>query len=626
MCGILGITPPGEREHFAEALARLRHRGPDGGGIFCDDAIMLGHRRLSILDISDTGRQPMAYAGGRYQIVYNGEVYNFPDLRADLEARGHVFCSSSDTEVVLAAYAEWGPDCLRRFNGMWSLAIWDTRERTLFLSRDRLGKKPLFYAWIGRQFVFASEMKAIMAFMENARPNRDVVLRAVQNAFCYEATDQCLIEGIRRFPAGHYGVLRDGGALSLTRYWNTLDHLVQVPERYEEQVEVFRELFLDACRIRMRSDVPIGTALSGGLDSSSTISSMAHVGRTVRGERVSNDWQHAFVASFKGSFLDESEHARKVVDNLGIQATFIEIDPAQGVGRMNDYFYHFEELYFTSPIPFMLTYGAVRDHGIKVTIDGHGADELFAGYPGAIIAAIDDAGWNRRRVREVTDTIKGMFPENQGQSVAPNLGLTHRLRRFYQSTKGIPRRFLSGRKTDIRLKRMGALNRTLYTQTHETILPTLLRNYDRYSMANSVEIRMPFLDHRILSFAFSLPWHAKVRDGYSKKIVRDAMAPFLPADIAYRRDKIGFNSPTVEWMRGPLRSFVLDTIHDPAFKASALVDAKRAAALVSRVLESPAATFDDGSRAWASLEPFLWERAMFSKRPGAASAGDGATG
>jgi len=618
VCGILGMTPPGDPERFRSALALLRHRGPDDGGVHADAAVMLGHRRLAILDLKETGRQPMAHGDGRHWIVYNGEVYNFVELRRELEGHGHAFRGDGDTEVVLAAYLEWGPECFLRFNGMWALAIWDARARRLVLSRDRFGKKPLFYlhdpSQNGGRFAFASEMKALIPFLRHPAPDVALAREAGRKPFGYEATDRCLIEGIRRFPAGHYGVLDPGGKLALTRYWDTLDHLPDVPVRYEEQVERFRELFTDACRIRMRSDVAVGTALSGGLDSSSVIATVAKIARGGGGERTSDDWQHAFVATFPGAFLDEAVHARRVVDHLGLGATFVEIDPLKYLDRLGESLYLTEEIFLTSPIPFLMTYAAMRARGVTVTIDGHGADELFGGYPWTVLEALRDVGWHPLRARGVLDAFEGMFLKGHAQVRVPRGGVERwvrgRLRWAWEGARGrLPR------PADPRLARMGHLNRVLFDQTHRTILPTLLRNYDRYSMANGVELRMPFMDHRIVTFAFALPWTSKVRMGYAKAIIRDAVAPLLPAAIAYRKDKIGFNSPVVDWIRGPLKGFVSDTVAEAGFRSCDLVDAVAAEALVRKVVSDPHATFQDGERAWGAIVPYLWRKAMFDRPP-----------
>ncbi|MCK4823872.1 asparagine synthetase B, partial [bacterium] len=381
--------------------------------------------------------------------------------------------------VILAAFAEWGPSCLDRFNGMWAFAIWDTREKSLFLSRDRFGKKPLFYAYLPSGFAFASEMKALFSLLDEVRPNVELV-KNTQKIFQYETTEECVIRGIKRFPAGHCGWLKDGN-LSLHRYWCTLDNLVEVPESYKEQVEQFRGLFIDACRLRMRSDVPIGTALSGGLDSSATISSVAHVARNQPGSRLSSDWQHAFVAAFPGTPLDETKYAKMVTDHLGIEATILEIDTLKAIDHLDDYFYLFEELYITSPIPFMLIYGAMKNHGIKVTIDGHGADESLGGYPFDYITALSDAKLNIGQVRMVLDTLYNCYPENSSQFNKLSSKLQYWLK---WQIRHLAKKLLQKKSPQARdaihpgYKKLDHLTRQLYVSTHDNILPPILRNYD----------------------------------------------------------------------------------------------------------------------------------------------------
>ena len=613
MCGIFGFVGNIPNALALACLNTLVHRGPDGYGLWCQSDIALGHRRLSILDLSDNGKQPMSYADGRYHITFNGEIYNFLEVRSELEAKGYQFHSQSDTEVVLAAFVAWGEACLDKFNGMWAFAIWDCNEKALFLSRDRLGKKPLFYTTLSNgDFAFASEMKALFPLLKEVRPNKKLVMNT-ESIFRYENTEECVIEGIKRFPAGHYSWVKHG-RLNTKRWWCTLDHLVQVPHSYEGQVEQFRELFLDACRLRMRSDVPIGTALSGGLDSSATISAMAHLGKNSPSERMGKDWQHAFVAAFPGTPLDETEYAKMVTDHIGIDATIINIDPLKAMDDLNNYFYLFEDLYITSPIPFMLTYQAVKSHGISVTLDGHGADELFGGYSFDYMVALQDAGWNLKQAYEIVNTLYEGWPKGSAQfAKMPSKSryiAEHHARRWAKKILRRGTHFVSRDAQHNAWRSLDHLNRQLYISTHETILPTLLRNYDRYSMANSVEIRMPFLDHRILSFAFSLPWSSKIRKGFSKAIIRDAVTPYMPTEVTYRKTKLGFNSPIVDWMKGPLKNFMLDSIHSQAFKTCSLINPDQVSRAVLNVINNPAAKFSDGEHAWQLLNPYLWEKAV----------------
>lgn len=616
MCGIFGFVGSIHSEKALTCLNTIIHRGPDGYGLWCKPDITLGHRRLSILDLSKNAKQPMSYAHGRYYITFNGEIYNFLEIRLELELKGHQFQSQSDTEVILAAFLEWGEACLDKFNGMWAFAIWDCQEKALFLSKDRLGKKPLFYTVLPNgDFAFASEMKALFPLLTAVRPNKELVMD-IERVFHYENTSECVIEGINRFPAGHSGWVKQG-KLTTKRWWHTLDHLVQVPLRYEDQVEQFRELFLDACRLRMRSDVPIGTALSGGLDSSATISVMAYLGKNRQSERMGMDWQHAFVAAFPGTPLDETEYANMVTNHIGIDSLIIDINPLKAMDDLDNYFYLFEELYITSPIPFMLLYEAVKSQSISVTLDGHGADELFGGYSFDYIFALRDAGWNLKQAYEILGTYYNGLPEDSTQfkKMPSKTGF---IAEYY--ARNVARKILRRPSNSVSKdadhpvwSELDHLSQQLYISTHETILPTLLRNYDRYSMANSVEIRMPFLDHRILSFAFSLPWTSKIRGGFSKAIIRDAVAPYMPSDIAYRKTKLGFNSPVVDWMKGPLKRFMLDTVNSQSFKVCNLINPDQVSRTILNVINNPDAKFSDGELAWKLLSPYLWERAVINR-------------
>ncbi|MCC6610164.1 MAG: asparagine synthase (glutamine-hydrolyzing) [Burkholderiales bacterium] len=610
MCGIFGCVGYIAEHHAQACLDTLQHRGPDGRGLWHTRDITLGHRRLSILDLSETGKQPMSYAGGRYWITFNGEIYNFLEIRSDLEKRGHRFDSTSDTEVILAAYAEWGLDAVARFNGMWAFAIWDSVERVLALSRDRFGKKPLFYATIGDRFVFASEMKAIYPLLGEVRPSRHFEWMK-RNLFTYETTDKCLVEGISRFPAGHSGLLKEG-KLACRRYWNTLEHLREVPQRYEEQVEQFRELFIDACRIRMRSDVPIGTALSGGIDSSAVASTMAHIAAHAGGDRVARDWQRAFVATFPGSPLDETGYAQKVVDKHGLNATFVPIDPIRSLDDLDWYFYQFEELYVTSPIPMIQLYGEMRKGGVVVTLDGHGADELFVGYPNELFEA---AVGSDIELDEIADLYREMFPKNTSQFSVPDdnrlLYAYFVVRKLAKSLMG--RRHVSRDAGHAAFGRLDRFNQYLYALTHDTILPTLLRNYDRYSMINGVEIRAPFMDHRIVSYAFSIPMRSKINRGYTKRIVRDAIGGFMPREIVERKSKVGFNTPIVDWMQKDMKPYFLDVINSEAFRNSRLIDPARVKKRIEAVIHGVKPRFAFAERTWKQFVPYLWEQAVLKR-------------
>lgn len=611
MCGILGTLPATEFNFFKNSLNTLIHRGPDNFGIEnINDEISLGHRRLSILDTSANGHQPMQNDDKRFTITFNGEIYNFLELKDELSKKGYSFTSTSDTEVLLKSYIEWGEQCVLKFNGMWAFAIWDSLKKELFLSRDRYGKKPLFYSNVNDKFIFASEMKAIYPFLNRVEISKDFHWMK-NNVFFYESTDKCLINGIKRFPAGYNGVLKDNN-LKLSRYWNTLDHLVEVPKTYEEQVEHFRYLFLDSCKLRMRSDVSIGTALSGGLDSSATIAAMAHL--SANNNNYADDWQHAFVAAFPGTPLDESKYAKMVTDHLGMKSTFIDIEPLKYWDKLDEYFYLFEDLYITSPIPMIMLYNKVKTNGVTVTLDGHGADELISGYSEGILESLWDAKFSPKNLKEILDTYQGTQNEGSQFTKVSDSKLFTNFMVKKLGKKILGKDFKSVDQNHKNYKKLDNMTKYLYIMFNETILPTLLRNYDRYAMINSVEIRMPFMDHRIVNFVNSLPYSSKIGGGYTKKLIRDAIDPFLPKEVTWRKSKIGFSSPIVDWMQNDLREWFLDTTHSTSFLESQLVDNPKA--LQTKILSianKENNSFSLAQQSWRELSSYLWEEAVLKR-------------
>lgn len=607
MCGILGAVPATDPATFQKALDRLAHRGPDGDGVWRDgDQAHLGHRRLAIIDTTEGGHQPMHFRD-RYHLVYNGEIYNFVEVRRDLEALGHVFQSQSDTEVLLAAYVQWGPDCLKRLNGMWAFAIWDSAERTLFLSRDRMGEKPLFYLHDGRRFIFASEQKAILPFQAHveASPHFHALVR---NPYGYEGTSESLFRGLSRFPAGHHGLLKEN-KLTLQRYWAPAPR--DVPQRYDAQVEMLRELLLDSAAKRMRADVPIGTGLSGGIDSSAVAAAIAVDGKRGNTERAAHDWQNAFAATFPGTVMDESVYARAVANRLDIPLTEIPVDPAGHAQDLERWAWLFEEVHEVNQIPHILLYRAMRQKGVVVSLDGHGGDELFCGYEDSVLHALPSAFGDSQGLQSVLDTYREIHPHNAQFRGRSNLQILAYL------TKQKAKAVLGKPDPDIGrlMGQADSLNAHLLGLSFGTVLPTLLRNYDHYSMINGVEVRIPLLDHRIVEFAFSIPWQSKVRGGFTKAVLRDAVAPWLPQEVVRRRTKIGFAPPIIDWMRGPLRAWLLDEIASRSFREATLVDSARlGAAIQGAIAGNGGATLYGTERIWKDFSIYLWEKNFLQRQ------------
>lgn len=617
MCGIFGtVNYKISREQALECLNSMAHRGPDGYGIWQEGGVTLGHRRLSILDLSENGSQPMSYGNDRYEVTFNGEIYNFIEIRDELEGRGCKFRSDTDTEVLAAAFAEWGEACLNRFNGMWAFAIWDRQEKRLFISRDRFGVKPLYIAGEHGRITFASEMKAIIPVMDKVEVNYQLIEMYKRNPH-YEMRADCLVENIQRFPAGHYAWVSEDGHIEIKRWWNTLDNIEEVPASYEGQVDRFRELFFDSCKIRMRSDVTLGTALSGGLDSSATICAMSHIMKGSDKRRLNGDWQHAYVATFCGTPFDETRYAKRVTDYLGISSTFLNIDESVSYGELLNKIYLFEELWVNMQIPMMKIYEQERAHGTLVSLDGHGADELYCGYNFDALNALPDAKFNTADVNDIVRAYVDQLQDSEADVQSAQFKKQRNRIYINKLARHYGRRLLGKPAIDSAYanhpawKELDNLNKALFVSTHETILPTLLRNYDRDSMAAGVEIRMPFMDYRLVTYAFSIGWQSKLHNGYTKSIIRDAMAPFMPQDIAYRRTKVGFNAPVNNWMKTCYREMFADILSSSGFMNCSLIDdAAQVKADFEKALSDDVSFSFAVYNVWNKMQLYLWEEAF----------------
>lgn len=582
MCGIVGLfsvsgAPVPERDIERMNQAQ-RHRGPDGSGVWVEGPVGLGHTRLSILDTSVGGAQPMAFADGRYRITFNGEIYNFVELREELRQHGWSFATESDTEVILSAYAQWGADCQRRFNGMWAFAIWDRRESRLFLSRDRFGVKPLHYV-PGPDFVaFASEMKAFLplAWFDLSFDEAMVAL-SIRQQSRLEGTEACILRGVRRLPAGHHLILAPGCAPRVERWWNTLDHLQEVPPDLGVQARGLRELLFDACALRLRSDVPIGTALSGGLDSSTVHAVLAQAARKGTGTRQTADWQRAFIAEFPGTVQDERDYAEAVVRHVGTVADIKRIDPGEAARHSDEIIFHLEDIQGNCSAVWLL-YREYRRAGVKVSIDGHGGDELFLGYhhhlPTAIEAASDPE--TRAAYRRIQD---GMSSDALRDAYVPLMDPAELLR---IPSADVP---YAGRAEDQdRLAARDRLFRHSFADFHNHTLPTILRNFDRLSMAHGVEVRAPFLDWRLVSYAFSLPQTSKLGGGFTKRVLREAVRGLIPEPVRLRTSKLGFVCPIHSWVEGAFAEYIHDAVHAQGFREASVWDGRALSGLVEESL------------------------------------------
>ncbi len=593
MCGIAGIWNFTEHAVTAESIIRftdsLAHRGPDGRGIWLNEKgnLAFGHRRLAIIDLSNAADQPMHYADNRYHIVFNGEIYNFLEIRKELELKGYNFKTESDTEVILAAFHEWKEGMQLKFNGMWALVIYDSANEICFVSRDRFGIKPFLYTLNSKQFAFASELKAFLQLDGfQSAIDKDSSVQFLSTGFGVEGSTKTMLHNVSKLQAGHCGWVKDG-RITIKRWWSTLEHAVDIPLSMEDQAEKFRELFFDSIKLRMRSDVSVGSSLSGGFDSSAVVSALAAIGKEAHGQRMAADWQQTFIATFPGKSNDERPQAEEVVNYTGVKGHFFEINETESLEKLDQVLFDFDDVYVGIPVAPWLIYRELRKSKVVVSLDGHGADELMGAYmqpAGAYLANAPGLleNWKQNaallRQSSLLSKNKSGFKNNLNTLLQFHPDF-EKARAVFQETKNIKDKyfrkpsssFLRQVNTNQEMYRFDAeeeygylqldeTNRNLYRMFHHDILPTILRNFDRVSMAHGIEIRMPFMDWRLVSYVFSLPGSSKIKEGYTKRVAREAMKNRMPESIRDSKVKIGFNAPMPEWFNGPLKEWIRNVV------------------------------------------------------------------
>jgi len=421
MCGIAGIWNLNgsslEMNSLRKFTDSISHRGPDGSGyeLLNDSMLGFGHRRLSILDLSEAGKQPMFNENRDLVISFNGEIYNFIEIRKELIASGEKFSTETDTEVILTAYKKWGKDCLNKFNGMFAIAIWDVNKKELLLIRDRFGVKPLYYLFIPNViFAFASEtiaFKNLSGF--NREVNQKILDIALAEPDIIEGSDKTIFKNIYQLLPGNFLTLKEKDLPSVKQWWNTKDNLVKVASSYEKQVEEFRNLFEDACKLRMRSDVTIASALSGGLDSSSVYCTLHKLNNSKENiERLPSDWQRAFVATFPNTKVDEKRYAEQVVKHVNGKATYIVPDYKNLVSDILSATKLFDGIIQTPITSISDVYKSMRQNGVRVSLDGHAVDEMMYGYNSYVLEAFYDCIHKKEfdKAKEYAAIICGLSP------------------------------------------------------------------------------------------------------------------------------------------------------------------------------------------------------------------------
>lgn len=588
MCGIAGIfrvesNQGVDRAQLETMLEPMSHRGPDGRGYHLEPGVGLAHLRLAIIDV-DGGPQPMANEDETVWIVFNGEIYNFESLREDLLARGHVFRSKCDTEVIIHLYEEYGTDCVNQLRGMFAFAIWDRKRRRLFLARDRVGIKPLYVCSRNGSFYFASELKAIVAEAGGNWECDKVALRDFFS-FYYVPNESTLLTSVKRLAPGNMLVV-EAGKVTESKYWDLVFPRPVAPKSFDDSVNDLYALIGSTVKDHMIADVPVGILLSGGLDSSSILSfAVQGTSKKIR----------TFTVGFDGAgVVDERPYARKVADHFGTEHFEISITAEDFWNFLPDYIWHMEEPVCEPPAIALHYVSKLARRHVKVLLSGEGGDEAFAGYAtypnhlrlddvnlklgflapllGSTARATGRATGSVRLQRYATAFGKELHEHYYSRSSSPASYFNHHAKKLFSpdflrdTAAASPAAFM--KKLLAPTASWSVLSQMLYADTKTWLPNDLLLKADKITMANSLELRVPLLDHKVLEFAAALPTEYKVNGKDTKRILKAALAKVLPPEIVNRK-KAGFPVPYGAWLQGPLAARVRDLLlsHSSATKS-----------------------------------------------------------
>ncbi len=582
MCGIAGIISPypsfAQTEKLQCMMDTLQHRGPDGEGKWTNDdnTICLGHRRLAILDTSNAAAQPFEYL--HYTLVFNGEIYNYIELKDTLQKHGYTFRTNSDSEVIPAAFDLWGKDCLHQFDGMFAFALYDTKCKEVWIARDRFGEKPLYYytnykqRGMFEQFLFASEMKAFWAVGVPKELNGTMTLNYLTLGYTQNPIKptQTFYSNILSLPAGHYlSIQPEKGRVQMKKWYklnesNIGNRATGVSDGV--LIEQFSDLFSTSIKRRLRSDVSVGTSLSGGLDSSSIVASL--IGNNLKSLQT-------FSAIFPGFEQDESKYIKEVQQYFGNQkfdSHYITPGAEDFVEYWNTLMYHQEEpIQSSSVFTQFMVYKLAKETGVTVLLDGQGADEILGGYkkytPWFLQQKLAASFYDFIREKKAlkgNNFLENWHLKNYIAAFAPNKTAQQLQLRAISQQKEHPfldKDFYKKYQNNDTLQKpvVKKLEDVLFYNTATFGLQELLRYADRNSMAHSREVRLPFLNHNLIEFIFSLPTSFKIKDGFTKWILRKSMEGKLPENIVWRKGKVGYEPPQQQWMKQP---GIIEIIHE----------------------------------------------------------------
>lgn len=628
MCGIAGmfgpeeLMSPGQRRGVIGQMCRvIEHRGPDDDGFYVDGGLAIGMRRLSIIDLF-TGKQPITNEDGSIWIVFNGEIYNFQELRDGLIHRGHTFQTGTDTEVIVHLYEDEGERCVERLRGMFSFAIWDKRERKLFIARDRVGVKPLHYCLAGGTLVFASEIKSLL---QHPDVTREVNIEAISDflTFGYVPDPESAFRGIFKLEPGHTLTFKDG-RLTTSRYWDFTYHRDARIEPAREEAyyeERIRELIAESVRLRLVSDVPLGAFLSGGLDSSTVVAMMAReMDRPVK----------TFSIGFTESSFDELQYARITARHFNTEHHEFIVTP-DVCKIVEEIIWHQDEPFAdVSSIPTYIVSKMAREH-VTVVLTGDGGDELFGGYDRYLVDHKRQVferipGFLRNLMLRASRAIpRAMYGKNflRNAALDSDSRYVDSISYFDQDAKRDllsldVRRWLAGRDSADAFRRLLGVPRSSERLDHllyldsKTYLPgDILTKVDRMSMAHSVEAREPLLDHKLIEFVQTIPASLKLRGSVGKHILKTAVRGLIPDEII-NRQKQGFGVPIRRWFNNELRELLYDTLTDGRTRQRGYFNQR----VVDEILdEHRRGRRDNSTQLWGLLTLELWHRAFIDRSP-----------
>ncbi len=648
MCGISGIFnlngAPVNTDKLMTMAHLIKHRGPSDEGYllwntkekrflraFGNDTIVeikketsplqntiranlgLAFRRLSIIDLSPSGHQPMASDDKQVWIVFNGEIYNYLELRDELKTLGFQFKSNSDTEVIVNAYRAWGIDCLQKFNGMWAFCLWDARKQRLFCARDRFGIKPFYYFFDQRRFIFASEIKALLIHEIDRQLDEKAIYRSIRlNSFLING-DSTYFKQIKMLPQSHF-LLLENRKLTVRRYYDlNMEKFESSQLTFAQAKEKYRQLFLDSIKLRMRSDVEVGATLSGGLDSSAIVSAAAHL--------TDRSFQTFSAYYTHDARYDERPYVRLLAQKHGLRDHYISV---QSNEALNDFY---RITYFldypilgSSYISQHFVMKLARQHAVTVLLDGQGSDELLGGYNHAFYRYYADLirfGKIIKLLKELPAYLRYHQKGTIWQKLA-KIGFTLLFPESFiykeEAQRSLPNPFnadfshgtFNAIISDLPTTK---LSNFLYNLLMNSMLPTLLHFEDRNSMASSIESRVPFLDYRLVEFAFSLPGRFKIQAHKGKIIHREALRTLVPSEILERKDKVSFFSPgEFFWLRNDFRNYAYSVFHSRSFANRGIFDVKKIGALYNQYLNGHGKL---GTMLWKVFALEHWFRVFF---------------